>query len=776
MARIAQVVKNIISGVSQQPPILRHAEQLQEQINGFSTEADGLQKRPPSIHVANLSLSTAKRPKIHLIDRDDTEKYIVAFDGSTLKVWDINGNPKTVTVDNPTYLQSNNPLEDFKVVTIADHTFIVNRRIKTAMDTSKKSSDGNSAGATVYVKSGQYGRQYEVIIDDVVVASHTTPDGSSPDHTTAIGTNKIAQELVNQIRAKGYTVTHLGSESWFVVQNMKNKKIRVRDGFNSQAISAFKQEVQKFTDLPKNHIDGYIVKVYGESSGDDDYYLRYNNSTLLWEECPAPNILVAFNYKTLPHKLVRQADGTFKMTWIEWANRETGDNDSNPIPSFIGNTINDIFSYRNRLGLISGESVNLSRGGDYWNYWVDSATAIIDTDPIDLNVSHNRFSELFSAIPFNQDLYLFSKQTQFLLSSDSALSPKSAQLKQVTEFSSDTNVKPIGVGRNLYFTVKRNDYTTVREYYAVYDGNNSKDSTNITSHIPNYIHNDVYSLIACEAENLIVALSNGAKDTLYVYKYLYAQETKVQASWSKWTFTGDIIGADFIGSTLYMIINRNGTVCLEKLNITFNTKDIPEEPYRCLIDRKRVVTLSGSYDEYLRIFKWNAKDFFKGTTQDKYFLILSDGRVFESNDKGIIEVANEETLQGTKAIAGVSYNLQVELSTLYVKTKDDKGTQPLQYYRLILQDIEFQYADSGEFIVCVESVGKPVRHYKFTSRVLGQKDNKLGERPLTTGRFRTPIYGTNTNTVIRLENESPLPSTFVGFTWKGNVTIRAKQM
>ena len=39
MGRIAQVVKNIISGISQQPPIMRHMEQLQEQINGFSTES-----------------------------------------------------------------------------------------------------------------------------------------------------------------------------------------------------------------------------------------------------------------------------------------------------------------------------------------------------------------------------------------------------------------------------------------------------------------------------------------------------------------------------------------------------------------------------------------------------------------------------------------------------------------------------------------------------------------------------------------------------------------
>ena len=42
---ISQSVKNIVSGISQQPPVLRLPEQLEEQINGFSTEASGLQKR-----------------------------------------------------------------------------------------------------------------------------------------------------------------------------------------------------------------------------------------------------------------------------------------------------------------------------------------------------------------------------------------------------------------------------------------------------------------------------------------------------------------------------------------------------------------------------------------------------------------------------------------------------------------------------------------------------------------------------------------------------------
>lgn len=47
MSNMTQRIDNFIEGVSQQSPMLRHAEQLEEQINGYSTEAGGLQKRPP---------------------------------------------------------------------------------------------------------------------------------------------------------------------------------------------------------------------------------------------------------------------------------------------------------------------------------------------------------------------------------------------------------------------------------------------------------------------------------------------------------------------------------------------------------------------------------------------------------------------------------------------------------------------------------------------------------------------------------------------------------
>lgn len=147
---------------------MRHAEQLEEQINGFSTEAGGLQKRPPTQHIKRLPVLPLKT-KVHLINRDENERYIVAFTGDSLKIFDINGNEKTVKMENgaDTYVTCSEPNKQLKAITVADHTFIVNTTKVVEMDKTNKAPDAwTEQGALVVVRQGQYGRKYTIRLND----------------------------------------------------------------------------------------------------------------------------------------------------------------------------------------------------------------------------------------------------------------------------------------------------------------------------------------------------------------------------------------------------------------------------------------------------------------------------------------------------------------------------------------------------------------------------------------------------------------------------------
>lgn len=183
--RVSQTIKNIVAGISQQPPILRHAEQLEEQINGYSTEADGLQKRPPTVLIKKLetfAVTQDKQPKIHLINRDETEQYFVSFNGTTVQVFDLKGKEYTVKNASHPYIQTNKPLENIHAITQADYTFICNTDKFTRMKGDTVTNPYEN-GALIVVKQGQYGRNYKILINDTEIATYTTPDGGSPSHT-----------------------------------------------------------------------------------------------------------------------------------------------------------------------------------------------------------------------------------------------------------------------------------------------------------------------------------------------------------------------------------------------------------------------------------------------------------------------------------------------------------------------------------------------------------------------------------------------------------------
>lgn len=833
MPLIQQTIKNLIAGISQQPPKLRHAEQLEEQINGFSTEAGGLQKRPPTQHVRRLPALPLKT-KVHLINRDENERYIVAFTGDSLKIFDINGNEKTVKMENgaDTYVSCSEPNKQLKAITVADHTFIVNTTKVVEMDTTNKSPNAwEEQGALIVIRQGQYGRKYKVNIKDQSYV-YETPDGGAASHSTMIATDYITNQLFEKLAGtfkrtfesltdeelNKYNITkkkesyytgrddRLVTRTYYIYKGKAYSKmdtfapegvqgvivikgtnwiqligdlkdLSVSDGFNGEALKLFTNTTPRFEILPSTAPSGYTVIVKGEKASDDDYYVKYDIGQQLWTETTKPNTEINYKSSTMPYILRREADGTFTCTTADWNERKTGDEDSNPTPSFVNNKINDIFFFRNRLGIISGEAVNLSRTSDFFNFWVDSATSIVDTDPIDLQVSHNRVSTLYNAVPFNQDLYLFSAQTQFILRAEGVLSPKTAVIDQVTEFDADTWVKPIGVGRNLYFTAHKTDFTTVQEYFAVADSTTQKNATDVTGHVPNFLKNSIYSLKACNNENLLIALSDNQRDTMYIYKFLFLNDSKAQASWSSWTFDGDLIGADFINSVMYLVINRGGNTFLEKLPISYNTKDFVSEPYRVMLDRKFKTTLHGTFDKDTKEMRYDVKSIYGDAYSEprEYTIVLKNGSVYSGKDTVVIP-HQVEPLEDFECFVGVSYEFKFIYSTFFIKQASQTGTDTIPNDRLQLRFLHINYDNTGEFEVIVNATGKTPKHYKMTARIVGTPSNQVGIHPLETGEFRVPLMGRNTDTEVTVINTSPLPSAFNTTVWQGLVTYKFRQI
>ena len=85
MPLINTSVSNLIQGVSQQPDAIRFAGQCEEQENALPSIVDGLQKRPGCQHIVTLlnEASLDANSKIHFIERDQDERYVVIIKNKT---------------------------------------------------------------------------------------------------------------------------------------------------------------------------------------------------------------------------------------------------------------------------------------------------------------------------------------------------------------------------------------------------------------------------------------------------------------------------------------------------------------------------------------------------------------------------------------------------------------------------------------------------------------------------------------------------------------------
>ena len=788
----SQTIKNLVSGISQQPAMLRLPEQLEEQINGYSTEVGGLQKRSPTLHIKNLfkTPSSSYRPLVHIVKRDEEEKYIMILDGNGgIKIYDETGKEYKVTVDpkSVSYISDVNPRKQLRCITIADYTFIVNtsKEVKMTDGVWDHNRWSGVQGALFNVKSGQYGRTYECIINGETIASYTTPDGSNASDSTKIDVNLIAKELEAKAKESGWTT--LVGDSWLYVTKADTtiKTVEIRDGYNGMSMYGIYKAVQNFNNLPHTAPDGFTVQVKGATNVADDYYVRYDGDTQLWEECARPETPTTIDATTMPQGLIRNADMTFTLKPLEWGDRDVGDNDSNPEPSFVGEKLNDIFFYRNRLGLIAGENVILSRSADFFNFWFASVVDMQDTDPIDMAVSHNTVSILYHAVPFDGELLLFSNDTQFLVHSDGVLSPKNCSISEVTEFTCAPYVRPVGAGRRVYFPTERAEFTTIKEYFTADDTTNLKDAQDITSHVPSYIPNGVYKIISSNTENVLVFFTAGAEDKLYIYKYLFVDANRLQSSWSYWEFNNArILGGGFINSDLYLVMERQGMITLESLSFTYNTKDFEGyEPYRVYMDRKVIIPKipTANYDDINGRTKIDMQSVYGDTLQSGvcYGLVDSKGffrkwKLSEMIDRRYVYLQGNWT--GKQLVEGELYNFKATFSEIMIRKQDENGVNAYTEGRLQLRNFWVNYENSGYIKATVECFDKDTYDYVMTARLLGSARNKVGLTALETGQFKFPVQSVSSNCSISIETELPMPVAIIGAGWEGVYYKRATRI
>lgn len=79
----------------------------------------------------------------------------------------------------------------------------------------------------------------------------------------------------------------------------------------------------------------------------------------------------------------------------------------------------------------------------------------------------------------------------------------------------------------------------------------------------------MFKIAASGTEDCLCLLTDQKRNELYIYKFYWAENEKMQASWSNWEFPSDaqVLNADFIESTLYLVVKRSDGIHLEYVDL-----------------------------------------------------------------------------------------------------------------------------------------------------------------------------------------------------------------
>jgi hypothetical protein len=450
--------------------------------------------------------------------------------------------------------------------------------------------------------------------------------------------------------------------------------------------------------------------------------------------------------------------------------RLAGDDFTNPFPSFVGQTINDVFFFKNRLGFLTNNAVIFSEADAYFNFFRTTTQQLLDSAPIDVGLSHTKVAELQHAIPFQEKLMLFSKQSQFVLRGADVLSPKTVAISPVTEFDISDSVEPVALGNYIYFTFKRNDFEGMYEYYV---DNNTEvfDAEEVTQQVPKYIPNNVRKIAGSQAENTLVVSTTDDLKTLYVYKYFWSNKEKIQSAWMKFTFDRDVVGFDFIDSQLYMITKDTEGLHLEFLTLEDGLKDTGLD-YSLLLDsRLDGSELTVSYSASTK--KSTISNFPYDPEDVEVYSKIGHKYNFTKTTLTAGEVDGDIT--SVPFFAGKSYNMLYRFSDQSLKQPTERGGRSASDYTYqTIRSGSINYADTGHFTVEVTPEYRDTYSYVFNPDIVGA-DLSLNEFEPQNGHFRFSVQAQPGEVKIEVKSDSALPCKLLAAEFESMFVSRSRR-
>ena len=615
------------------------------------------------------------------------------------------------------------------------------------------------------------------------------PQPTPFDNETTITAESILGDMRQELIDSGFPAADI-TQIGIGLHLKKSTPFNASTGVG-ELLNVVASEVNDVGDLPSQCKHGMIVEIINSNADEDNHYVRFNGNNDrdgegTWQECAKPGRKIRFNYSKMPVALIRTRDGNFRLTELDnssysitaggtttthkapfWEDALVGDSITNPEPSFIGRPINKMLFFRNRLIILANEFIVASRPGDYLNFFSKSAIQFIASDPIDISGSSEYPAIFYDGIQVNTGLILFTKNQQFMLTTDSDLfSPQTAKINALSTYNFNFSTNPISLGVTIGFLDNAGKNT---RFYEMADIRREGQPQVIEqSAVVSRLFEKDLKTISNSRENSVILFSDDTSSTMYGYRYFDSVRERRLAAWFKWELNGIIKYHCMQDDALYVVQENGSSRQLLKYAIKMDSETLQLAENRVHMDYLMSTsgwTYNSSTGKSTKAKpaglngtgQLAAYDIDAGTNLGNYALITVNGSNLEITG----DWSNETFL------IGYLYEMQVTLPTIYYVVKDGETFKSDTRSNTIIHRAKIAFGPVGVYETKLTRLGRADYTELFEVTPANQTSAN------TTGIFNddvlrtVAIYDRNINAILTIKSKHPSPATIHNLTWEG---------
>ena len=462
-----------------------------------------------------------------------------------------------------------------------------------------------------------------------------------------------------------------------------------------------------------------------------------------------------------------------------WKNRNVGDSETNPFPSFVKNTIDGISFFKNRIIFTSRQNVVCSQAGDYFNFFASTVITIVDSDPIDISASSLKPIHLNHLLPVPRGLLMFGDNGQYILETTTeAFAPKTAEVNLLSNYSESEVVSPVDIGSSFLFVEEGVKAATVFEM-DVKDNVGGKPAViELTRLIPTYIPSAIKRMKNSQTTGTVAMLSKQEPNSLYLFRFFQQGENRV-SGWFRWILPGTVESFDFDQDVLYVVTKHGSNYVLSNMSL------LTDNPSESLL-------FEGQYlDVRLDLFDYNPTLVYKSAT-DTTRICLKDG--FEDTDNQPVlmylnpDVAGyfeEQTLQydaasptgqkyyletegnqtTAKFAVGYKYEALAQLPAFYLMKEETRALKDTLNIPRVSR-ITINSYNSGPYKAVVRAEGRD--EFELYLPQINADYYRANNIPIIrNAQSSVPILAKGNQFEFELIADAPFPTAFTSLNWEG---------